>query len=269
MNKFGFILRHKWYHTLGWRYDIVPIMVSSYDNKSNTYIVDYLVNTDNRVCNNIPINDFTSTDWIRVENKHRNLDPQKLHILYDIVTYKKIDNNDYCMMCSDDIERLYNKGLLIKKLNKINWYIDFQLEKRGLVLYYRFKKVIPHWTQTYSDDNTTFCEVSENDFFITYHDALERKDKLVEEYENLLKKENSISDYDYSIMEIDKVLSKLNDNNIHKEIKNYIINNVDNIENFEIKIGENNNIYYRYYPLCNSNPKSNWKIFYENNNFKY
>ena len=137
-----------------------------------------------------------------------------------------------------DIERLYKAGLLVSKEKISTAHIEVELNRSNE---YRIVKIQHGWTYDYGKDKRTGVILEACKLYEAYSKAKEEKERIEAKY----KAERALSDYEWSVREIDKVLRLLHDDTLAKEYRRILLS-MANVDDIEIKkIG--NIIYYRYF----------------------
>lgn len=137
-----------------------------------------------------------------------------------------------------DIERLYKAGLLVSKEKISTAHIEVELNRSNE---YRIVKIQHEWTYDYGKDKRTGVILEACKLYEVYSKANEEKERIEAKY----KAERALSDYEWSVRDIDKVLKLLHDDPLAKEYRRILLS-MANVDDIEIKkVG--NIIYYRYF----------------------
>lgn len=202
---------------------------------SDAVCVDLLEFKERRLVNGIPINDFPNYTEFKKLPKDWSYKTKLYEMTYipwrkedlEILKNKKISN-------PKDVKELYELGYLVKSDKIFDGRIDTDITKEG----YRIKKC-------YTPYNITHMSITSDKVYFTYEEAK----KKVEDYLAELKRQSELSDYDWSVEEIDKVLNRWSCTfNIHEDIKNNYrewLLKLDNVEDLVIRI-DNEEIQWKY-----------------------
>lgn len=215
-----------WHRQKGNRHFVEYGMVD--EQFSDAVCVDLLEFKERRLVNRIPINDFPNYTEFRKLPKNWSYNTKLYEITYipwteeelKILKDRKISN-------PQNIKELYKLGYLVKADKIFDGEIGTDITKEG----YRVKKCYPQYTY-----NITHTSVTSDKVYFTYEEAK----KEVEDYLAELKRQSQLSDYDWSVEEIDKILNRWSCNyGIPEDTKNNYrewLLELDNIEDLVVRI---------------------------------
>lgn len=181
-----------WCHSDGnGKYSVHWGMVS--DQFSDAVIVDYLEPRERRLVNGVPINEFE-------DNKYHKLPKGWTYNtdLYDI-KYTKFRKEEksfkWDIKNPEIIKDAYNKGYIVKSKTIFHGVIEAEITKEG----YRIVKKYPYWKH-----HIDYVSIRPDKVYFNYDEA----DKEVQDNINEFKRQASLSDYDWSVEQIDKTLTR-------------------------------------------------------------
>lgn len=189
--------------------------------------VDYLQQRENRYVNDIPIDDFKSEEGYRKLPKGWTYDTH----LYAITT-KPREEDEY-MKTLDlknpaDLKSAYDKGYLVKREKIFTGNIEADITKQG----YRIIKSYPMWHNPKPNYVSALC----HKVYPTYEEALAEVNANIAE----LHRQAELSDYDWSVEQIDKELDRWQKIYGHTtELKNQYrewILALDDVEDIEVRV---------------------------------
>lgn len=224
------------------RYGIITAIC---EKAAEPVIIDFLEIREHRYVKGIPIEEFTSTQWRKIPKEWRE-DSRLIEtgLVYRLHSWEQ----ELLKKCTVDnpegIKELYDKGILVTKGKIVRWHIETEINRNNE---YRIVKKIPHWTITYGEDKRTFTTLPENKVYLTYKAALEEK-KVIEDR---WKAEAALSDYEWSVREIDKVLRFFPETDRGKYREKLL--SMENVDDLEIR-KRLDKLEYRYFA-----PKSEWR----------
>ena len=202
---------------------------------------------EHRYVKGIPIEEFEGTEWKKIPKEWQD-DYRKIEtgLIYRLsaeekafIQEKRIDN-------PADLKELYDKGILVTADKITNWKIETEINRNKE---YRIVRVIPAWTLTYGEDHRTYTHLPKKDIFTTYEEATQRAEEIKERWRT----EDALTDEEWSIKEIDKVLRLFTDKERVKRWRAKLLS-MDNIEELEIKKVDDNTVKWRYF-----SPRTEWK----------
>ena len=221
------------------RYGVITLV------DAGKYFIDFLKLREHRYVKGIPIEEFEGTEWKKIPKEWQD-DYRKIEtgLIYRLsaeekafIQEKRIDN-------PADLKELYDKGILVTADKITNWKIETEINRNKE---YRIVRVIPAWTLTYGEDHRT--HLPKKDIFTTYEEATQRAEEIKERWRT----EDALTDEEWSIKEIDKVLRLFTDKERVKRWRAKLLS-MDNIEELEIKKVDDNTVKWRYF-----SPRTEWK----------
>lgn len=178
-----------WCHQHGHEYSVRYGMVD--EQFSDAVGIDYLALKENRRVNGIPINEFQSEERYKKLPKGWSYDTR----LYEI-TYDKIEGySEYRIDNPEDIKQAYESGLLVKDDIIFHGVIDADITKDG----YKIVKKYPQWEHHFSRSS-----VRPDKVYFTYEEAKKKVDENIAEFH----RQANLSEYDWSVEDIDKTLDR-------------------------------------------------------------
>lgn len=226
-----------WCHQKGYNYSVhFGIVDLQYDG--GTVDVDYLVPRERRRVNGIPIDEFENEDKYKKLPKGWSYDTELFKVTYDDYTAEEIDfgmtNNETQTFITNPkkIKEAYDKGYLVKKKTIFRGIIEADITTNG----YRIIKTYPRWGER------VICHVSINPYqlFSTYEEAK----KIVDDNKAEFIRQSELSDYDWSVEQIDKTLEhyKILTHCSDREIQRYrkFILDLDNVEDIDTRVSLGN-----------------------------
>lgn len=215
-----------WHRQIGHKHFVEYGIVD--EQFSATVCIDLLKYKERRLVNGIPIDEFPSCTRYKKLPKGWTYDTHLYEESYQPWTDEEIKIlNKNKLSNPENIKKLYELGYLVKSSQIFTGYIESEVNKEG----YRIKKTYPRYKQIIHS-----IGVPSNKVYFTYAEAK----KEVDEYLAELKRQSELSDYDWSVEEIDKVLNRWSGlYNISEDVKNDYrkwLLNLDNIEDLVIKI---------------------------------
>lgn len=207
--------------------------------KYNYYSIDFLSIKEHRYVKGIPFNEFRGTEWKKIPKEMRDT---AYKIEADVVW--RLTPEDRALLQAGkidnpiDIERLYKLGLLVSKEEISTASIEVELNRNNE---YRIVKTRHEWTYDYSKDKRTGVILEACKVYEVYSEAKEEKEHIEAKY----RAERALSDYEWSVREIDKVLKLLHDNVLAMKYRNILLS-MDDVPDIEIKKVEDK-VYWRYF----------------------
>lgn len=225
-----------WCHQCGHKYSVhYGIVDEQYG--FNVYI-DYLAPRERRriysdYIKGVPIDEFETEQRFHKLPKGWTYNTKLFEIKYDDFTQEEhnlefdFDNPD---TIGETLKEEYDKGFLVKRAKIFHGSIESEITKDG----WRIHKGYP---QDWGINRTpNYITVTCSKVYRTYNEAQKEVDKHIAEY----KRQAALSDYDWSVEQIDKVLGyykniyDLTDSEI-KQYRDWILSQ-DGIENIELRI---------------------------------
>lgn len=213
-----------WCHREGYKYSVHYGMVD--EQFSDAVIIDYLEARERRVVNGIPMNKFESESRYKKLPKGWSYDTKLYEITYEDLTQaeKAFVFDIKNPMC---IKEAYDKGYLVKSSTIYHGIIDSEITKDG----YRIVRKYPIY-QYHID----YVSIRPDKVYFTYEEA----EKEVNDNVNEFNRQANLSDYDWSVEQIDKTIN--NWKNYHdasdkeaEDYRNWLIA-MENVEDIETRI---------------------------------
>lgn len=178
--------------------------------------VDLLELADHRYIDGIPIQDFKSeTEWRKLPKNWGYNSPELFKVEDRTPDWEKERRKQLYIKNPEDIEAGLEEGILVYAKTVFHGVIEAEIDKH---LGFRIVKKYPHWTFNYGKPNKECARVYDADLFKTYEEAQERLYQKKEERN----RELNMSDEEWSIKEIDKVLMFV-DNEYAKKCRNFLL----------------------------------------------
>ncbi len=213
-----------WCHQEGHRYSVRWGMVS--EQFSDVVVIDYLVPRERRLVNGVPIDEFESEQRYKKLPKGWSYDTQLYEITYEPLTEDeiafKIDITN-----PDTLKIAYKKGYLVKDSTIFHGQIEENITKDG----YRIVKKYPQWQH-----HIAYTSVKPNKVRLTYEEAKKEVDDNIAEFN----RQANLSDYDWSVEQINKTLGFLkrfhdaSDDEVN-QYRDWLLA-MDNVEDIEVRI---------------------------------
>ena len=148
---------------------------------------------DTRLVNGIPIKDFkTPTRWQKLP-KNWSYDTKLFEITYGKYLH---DPKDYSLEKPDDILKAIKDGVLVKVQDNDHAHIEDEIDsKQGWRILRKYRVYEYH---------PTFISVKYYEVYDSYNKAKE----VINEHEAEFKRQSELSDYDWSVEQIDKILNR-------------------------------------------------------------
>ena len=210
-----------WCHQHGHKYNVHYGMVD--EQFSDAVCIDYLALKENRRVNGIPINEFQSEERYKKLPKGWSYDTR----LYEI-TYDKIEGySEYRIDNPEDIKQAYEKGLLVKDNTIFHGVIDTDITKEG----YKIVKKYPQWEHHFSH-----VSVRPDKVYFTYAEAEKEVDENIAEFQ----RQANLSEYDWSVEDIDKTLDRYinisgETDRVREQYRSWLLG-MKNVEDIETRI---------------------------------
>lgn len=157
-------------------------------------MIDYLEPRERRRVNGIPIDEFQSEQRYRKLPKGWTWNTQLYEITYDDLTPAekvfKLDIKD-----PKTIKAAYDSGFLVKSETIFHGEIDDEITKEG----YRIVKKYPMWKH-----HIDHVSIYPHQLYFTYEGARVEVDNNIAEFQ----RQANLSDYEWSVEQIDKTLRK-------------------------------------------------------------
>ena len=213
-----------WCHQRGHEYSVHYGMVD--EQFSDAVCIDYIVPRERRLVDGVPISEFESEQRYRKLPKGWSYDTKLFEITYEPLTEDeivfKID-----ITKPETLKTAYEKGYLVKDSTIFHGQIEDEITKDG----YRIVKKYPR--DLHHIDHTS---VRSDKVYFTYEEAQkEVEDNIAEFY-----RQASLSDYDWSVEQIEKTLnlwkglSGSSDNEV-KQYRDWLLG-MSNVEDIEVRL---------------------------------
>ncbi len=213
-----------WCHQEGHKYNVHYGMVD--EQFSDAVIIDYLAARERRIVNGIPIDRFENETHYKKLPKGWSYNTELYKLTFDELTQAEKDfvfdiKNPVC------IREAYDKGYLVKDSTIYPGGIEAEITKEG----YRIVKKCPMYEHHFSSTS-----VRPDKVYFTYEEAEKEVNENVAEFN----RQANLSDYDWSVEQIDKTINKwkIYHDASDKEADayhNWLVG-MDNVEDIETRI---------------------------------
>lgn len=195
---------------------------------SDAVCIDYLSLRETRLVDGIPINDFVSESRERKLPKGWTWNTKLFDITYED---KPQEETDFLRQATIDnpeaIKLAYQKGYMVKDKTKFWGIIEAEVSKDG----FRVVKKYPYYQH-----HCCHTSVRPDKVYFTYEEAKKEYDAYYAE----LKRQSELTDYEWSVEQIDKTLDRWKgiSGSTEKEVQVYRewILNMDKVEDIEVRI---------------------------------
>ena len=213
-----------WCHQCGHEYSVHYGMVD--EQFSDAVCIDYIVPRERRLVDGVPISEFESEQRYRKLPKGWSYDTKLFEITYEPLTADeiafKID-----ITKPETLKSAYEKGYLVKDSTIFHGQIEDEITKDGFRIVKKYPRDLHHI------DHTSVRPDKEN---ITYEEAKKEVEDNIAEFH----RQASLSDYDWSVEQIDKTLNlwkRLSDSS-ENEVKQYRdwVLGMSNVEDIEVRL---------------------------------
>lgn len=214
-----------WCNRTGYKFSVHWGRVSNACNHCNGSIVyvDYLSPKETRLVDGIPIDEFKSEDRFKKLPKGWSYNTR----LYELTCTDELKGITFDVRDPDRIKELYEEGLFVKKSKIFDGEIDAEITNQG----YRIVKRHP-----IKLTNITSTSIRRDKLYHTYEEAEVEVNANIAE----LKRQSELSDYDWSVEEIDKILNRWQFNygktDIEKEQYREWLLALDKVEDVEVRL---------------------------------
>ena len=197
---------------------------------SDAIIIDYIVPRERRRVDGIPIDEFQTEQRYRKLPKGWSYNTRLFEITYDELTSEEIAYT-LDLKNPESIKYAYDKGWLVKDCNIYHGTIDSEITKEG----FRIVKKYPMW-----ESHIDHTSVRPDKVYFTYKEAQDEVETNIAEFN----RQASLSDYDWSVEQIDKTLKfyqklhSVSDNEI-KRYRDWLLG-MSNVEDIETRISLGN-----------------------------
>lgn len=156
--------------------------------------VDYLKLRECRLIDGIPIEEFENEQRFRKLPKRWTYDTRLFEVSYrEDPLSEEAKNLD--IRNPDDVKEAYEKGLFVKSSTIFHGTIEAEITKNG----FRVIKKYPLWTHPIND-----VSIIPSKLYFTYEEAKKEVDENISEFH----RQAALSDYDWSVEQIDKTLER-------------------------------------------------------------
>lgn len=209
-----------WCQRTGNRFEVNWGMVS--EQYSDAVCVDYLSVKERRRVNGIPINEFQSEDRYKKLPKGWNYGTKLFEITLD-----DIENDILDIKNPKSIKEAFEKGLLVKKETIFHGEIYTDITKNGYRIAKKYPMFLPIISSTSIRPGKVYC---------TYREAEEE----VKEHIKKFIRQSNLSDYDWSVEQIDKTLGMWQymtgeTDELRKEYRDWLLA-MDNVDDIELRL---------------------------------
>lgn len=213
-----------WCHQRGHEYSVKFGMVD--EQFSDAVCIDLLNFRERRRVDGVPMQEFQSEQRYRKLPKGWSYDTELFKIIYDDLTDEekkfKLD-----ITKPEVVKEAYEKGYLVKDSTLFHGHIESEITKDG----FRIVKKYPLW-----EHHIDHTSVRSDKVYFTYEEAKKEVDDNVAEFH----RQAELSDYDWSVEQIDKTLdiwkgissSSEEEKNQYKE---WLLG-MKNVEDIEVRI---------------------------------
>lgn len=180
-----------WCHRRGHEYSVQFGMVD--EQFSDAVCIDYLNFRERRRVDGVPMQEFQSEQRYRKLPKGWSYDTELFKITYDDLTDEE-KKFKFDITKPEIIKEAYDKGYLVKDSTLFHGHIESEITKDG----FRIVKKYPSW-----EHHIDHTSVRPDKVYFTYEEAKKEMDSHVAEFH----RQAELSDYDWSVEQIDKTLN--------------------------------------------------------------
>lgn len=223
-----------WCHQRGHEYSVHYGMVD--EQFSDAVCIDYIVPRERRLVDGVPINEFESEQRYRKLPKGWSYDTKLFEITYEPLTADeiafKIDITN-----PETLKSAYEKGYLVKDNSIFHGQIEDEITKDGFRIVKKYPRDLHHIDHT---------SVRPDKVYFTYEEAKKEVEDNIAEFH----RQASLSDYDWSVEQIDKTLnlwkslSGASENEV-KQYRDWLLS-MSNVEDIEVRLS-GGNIQWKYW----------------------
>lgn len=217
-----------WCHQRGHEYSVHYGMVD--EQFSDAVVIDYIVPRERRRVDEIPIDEFHSEQRYRKLPKDWTYNTKLFELTWDDFTSEE---KDFVLDISkpETLQEAYDKGYLVKDNIIFHGVIEAEITKDG----FRIVKKYPRESFHHIDH----VSIRPDKVYFTYKEAKKEVDENIAEF----RRQAALSDYDWSVEQIDKTLDmwKAFNDASDKEVKayrNWLLDMKD-VENIETRLWGN------------------------------
>ena len=213
-----------WCHQCGHEYSVHYGMVD--EQFSDVVCIDYIVPRERRLVDGIPISEFESEQRYRKLPKGWSYDTKLFEITYKSLTADeiafKID-----ITKPEILKIAYEKGYLVKDSAIFHGQIEDEITKDGYRIVKKYPRDLHH---------IDHISVRSDKVYFTYEEAKKEVEDNIAEFH----RQASLSDYDWSVEQIDKTLNlwKGISGSSENEVKQYRdwLLDMSNVEDIEVRL---------------------------------
>lgn len=193
---------------------------------SDAVVIDYLALRERRRVDGVPIDEFQSEQRYRKLPKGWTYNTKLFELTWDDLTYEE---NIFILDISrpEILKEAYDKGYLVKDSTIFHGVIEDEITKDG----FRIVKKYPMW-----EHHIDHVSIRPDKVYFTYKEAKKEVDENIAEFH----RQASLSDYDWSVEQIDKTLDmwKAFNDVSDKEVKAYRdwLLGMKDVENIETRL---------------------------------
>lgn len=217
-----------WCHYNGAKYTVKWGMVD--EQFSDAVHIDYLALRERRKVDGVPIDEFQSEQRYRKLPKGWSYDTKLFELTIEDLTEEE---KEYVLDATEPecVKEAYEKGYLVKDETIFHGVIDSEITKDG----FRVVKKTPMWGHHIS--NTS---VRPDKVYFTFEEAKKEVDENIAE----LHRQANLTDYEWSVEQIDKTLNIYKclwglTEEKEKEYKDWLLG-MENVEEIEVRISGGN-----------------------------
>lgn len=161
---------------------------------SDAVVIDYLVPRERRRVDGIPIDEFQSEQRYRKLPKGWTYNTKLFELTWDDLT---LEEKEFTIDITntESLKEAYDKGFLVKDSTIFHGVIEDEITKEG----FRIVKKYPEWKH-----HIDHVSISPHKVYFTYEEAKKEVDENIAEFY----RQASLSDYDWSVEQIDKTLER-------------------------------------------------------------
>lgn len=195
---------------------------------SDAVIIDCLAPMERRLVNGIPIDEFESETRYKKLPKGWTYDTKLFELTWEDLTQEQKDfSAKYSVRNPACIKEAYDKGYLVKSSTIYHGIIESEITKDG----YRIVKKSPMWQR-----RIDHISIRPDKVYFAYEEAEKEVDDNIAEFH----RQANLSDYDWSVEQIDKTINKwkIYNDASDKEAESYHdwIVGMDNVEDIETRV---------------------------------
>lgn len=203
---------------------------------SDAVCIDYLASRERRRIDSVPIDEFKNEQRYRKLPKGWTYDTRLFEITYDALSDKE-KNYKLDITKPESIKIAYDKGYLVKDNTIFHGQVEAEITKEG----FRIIKKYPNWQH-----HITHISVRPDKVYFSYDEAKKEVEDNIAEFN----RQASVSDYDWSVEQIDKTLNywqtiSFATDDERRSYRNWLLA-MDNVEDIEVRVS-GGNIQWKYW----------------------